>query len=206
MYKIAELFSTATSFQDYMQQYNKRLSVILEMLDREAMAQVVEILAKIRQNSATLFIIGNGGSAAAAAHLVNDLVAGAFIEEKPGFRALSLSDNISTLTALANDCGYDRIFEQQLKVYMSPGDAVLAMSVSGNSPNILRALNYARSAGVTTIGFCGFDGGKMKDLCDIVVHVPTTPDEYGPVEDVFSILGHIVSGYLAMKEGKMLHH
>ena len=83
---------------------------------------------------------------------------------------------------------------------------MLAMSVSGNSPNILRALTYARSHGAKTIGMCGFTGGKMATLCDILIHVETTPDEYGPVEDIFGILGHMLSGFLAMKQGKALHH
>ena len=206
MYKIAELYSKAGSFQEYVTLYNERLGEVLNTLDKDALARAAEAMDAARQTNKTLFIIGNGGSAAAAAHLVNDLVAGAYVEGAPAFRAFSLSDNISTLTALANDSGYESVFEHQLKVYMAPGDVVLAMSVSGNSPNIIRALEYARANGAVTIGMCGFSGGKLAPLCDIVLHARTTPDEYGPVEDVFSILGHILSGYLAMEQGKQLHH
>lgn len=206
MYKIAELYERSRSFQEYMTLYNNRLAELLDTLDKDALARAVEALDQARQSKKALFIIGNGGSAAAAAHLVNDLVAGAYVEGAPAFRAFSLSDNVSTLTALANDSGYESIFEHQLKVQMMPGDAVLAMSVSGNSTNIIRALEYARANGALTIGMCGFGGGRIKSLCDIVVYAETTPDEYGPVEDVFSILGHIMSGYLAMMQGKQLHH
>ncbi len=206
MYKIADIYSKATSFQEYVTLYNERLAEVLNTLDKDALARTVEALGAARQANKALFIIGNGGSAAAAAHLVNDLVAGAYVEGAPAFRAFSLSDNISTLTALANDSGYESVFEHQLKVYMTPGDVVLAMSVSGNSPNIIRALEHARANGAVTIGMCGFSGGKLATLCDIVLHAKTTPDEYGPVEDVFSILGHILSGYLAMEQGKQLHH
>ena len=95
---------------------------------------------------------------------------------------------------------------RQLEVQLQPGDVVMALSVSGNSPNILRGLEYARSQGNTTIGLCGFTGGKLFPLCDIAVLTETTPDEYGPVEDVFSIVCHILSGYMSMKLGKQLHH
>ncbi len=206
MYKIAELFSRATSFQEYARLYNARLAEVLDGLDLDALARAADILDEARASGKALFIIGNGGSAAAAAHLVNDLIAGAYLEGAPAFRAFSLSDNVSTLTALANDSGYESVFVHQLKVQMRPGDVVLAMSVSGNSPNVLRAVEYARAQGGTTIGMCGFAGGKLKPLCDVALLVETTLDEYGPVEDAFAILGHILSGYLAMKQGKQLHH
>ena len=206
MYKIAEMFSKADSFKAYVNLYNERLAEVMAGLDANAIACVADALDAARENRKAIYIIGNGGSAATAAHMVNDFVAGSYVEGKPAFRAFSLSDNVSTVTALSNDCGYEQIFEHHLKVHMEPGDVVLALSVSGNSPNIVRALEYARKHGAVTIGLCGFSGGKMAGLCDIVVHAKTTPDEYGPVEDVFSILGHIISGYLAMKMGKALHH
>lgn len=206
MNKMAELFSRADSFPQYAKLYNERLAELLESLDMEALGNAVDMFAKAREIGKALYIIGNGGSAAIAAHLVNDLVAGAYIKDEPNFRACSLSDNVATVTALANDAGYENLFVRQMEVQLQPGDVVMAMSVSGNSPNILRGLEYARSQGNTTIGLCGFTGGKMFDLCDIGILVETTPDEYGPVEDVFSIVCHILSGYLSMKMGKQLHH
>ena len=206
MNKIAEIYAKADSFASYAQMYGARLSEVLESLDGKALTRAMETFEAARANRKAIYILGNGGSAALASHLVNDLVAGAYLEGRPAFRAFALSDNISTITALANDCGYENIFLHHLKVHLEPGDVVLAMSVSGNSPSILRALTYARSHGAVTIGMCGFTGGKMAALCDILIHAETTPDEYGPVEDVFGILGHMLSGYLAMKQGKALNH
>ncbi|HOC70771.1 MAG TPA: SIS domain-containing protein [Candidatus Hydrogenedentes bacterium] len=206
MNKIAEIYAKADSFASYAQMYGARLSEVLESLDGKALTRAMETFEAARANRKAIYILGNGGSAALASHLVNDLVAGAYLEGRPAFRAFALSDNISTITALANDCGYENIFLHHLKVHLEPGDVVLAMSVSGNSPNILRALTYARSHGAATIGMCGFTGGKMAGLCDILIHAETTADEYGPVEDVFGILGHMLSGYLAMKQGKALNH
>ena len=206
MYKMAELFTDADCFATYARLYSKRLAEILDRLDGTVMTCAAEALDAARANHKSIYVIGNGGSAAAAAHLVNDLVAGSYVEGRPPFRAFSLSDNVSTVTAVANDSGYEDIFLHHLKVHLDPGDLVLAMSVSGNSPNILKALEYARDHGAVTVGMCGFTGGKMASLCDVVIHADTTLDEYGPVEDVFCILGHILSGYLAMKQGKALHH
>ncbi len=206
MNKIAEIYAKADSFASYARLYGSRLAEVLEGLDGKALTRAMETLEAARANHKAIYIIGNGGSAALASHLVNDLVAGAYLEGRPAFRAFALSDNISTITALANDCGYENIFLHHLKVHLEAGDVVLAMSVSGNSPNILRALTYARSHGAATIGMCGFTGGKMAGLCDILIHAETSPDEYGPVEDVFGILGHMLSGYLAMKQGKALNH
>jgi D-sedoheptulose 7-phosphate isomerase len=204
--KIAEIFAKASSIPEYASMYCARLSEVLASLDWEAFAQATEAFDEARQSGRCIYLMGNGGSAASCAHMVNDLVAGAYLEDKPAFRAVSLADNLATLTALGNDSGYDSIFVHQLKVLLRPGDLVLAMSVSGNSPNILRALEYANAQEAITVGFCGLTGGAMKSLCDIVIHADTTLDEYGPVEDVFSILGHILAGNLAMRQGKMLHH
>ncbi len=206
MNKIAELYSKADSFASYAKLYNARLAEILDGLNGAALTRAMETMEAARANRKAIYVIGNGGSAALAAHLVNDLVAGAYLEGRPAFRAFALSDNISTVTAIANDLGYENVFLHHLKVHLEPGDVVLAMSVSGNSPNILRALTFAKSHDAKTIGMCGFTGGKMANICDILIHAETTPDEYGPVEDVFGIVGHILSGYLAMKQGKMLNH
>ena len=206
MHKMAELFSQAASFPHYAKLYNARLAELLDALDMEALGRAVDAFATAREAGKSLYIMGNGGSAAIAAHLVNDLVAGAYIEGAQNFRVFSLSDNVATVTALANDSGYESLFVRQLKVQLQPGDVVMALSVSGNSPNILRGLEYARSCGNTTIGLCGFTGGKMIGLCDIAVLAETTLDEYGPVEDVFSIVCPILSGYLSMTCGKQLHH
>ena len=113
---------------------------------------------------------------------------------------------MESVTAIGNDSAFEDIFEMQLRGRVGAGDVVYAMSVSGNSENLVRALEHARGAGATTIGICGIDGGRMKGRCDIVLHIPTTPDEYGPVEDIFSVLDHMIATYLAMRRGRALHH
>lgn len=206
MHKLAELFQQSASFADYARAYAARLHDVTMALDFAALGRAADCIAQAADAGRTLFVIGNGGSAAAAAHLVNDLVAGAYLPDGVNFRAVSLTDNVSTVTALANDAGYENIFARQLAVYMNPGDVALAMSVSGNSENILRGVRYAREHGATAIALCGFDGGRLAAACDITILAPTSPDEYGPVEDIFGIVGHILSGHLSMRRGKWLHH
>lgn len=206
MHKLAELYRGVGSIHEYAKGYTRRLDEVLSALDALAIERAVETIGQAIDSGHALYIMANGGSAAVAAHIVNDLVAGGYIEGPPPFRVFSLTDNLATLTALGNDAGFDNLFERQLRVYLSPGDAVLAMSVSGNSENILRGVNYAKSIGAATVGFCGFTGGRLLSACDVAVYAPTTLDEYGPVEDMFSVLGHILCGYLSMKRGKFLHH
>jgi D-sedoheptulose 7-phosphate isomerase len=112
------------------------------------------------------------------------------------FRAVSLTDNVAVLTAIANDIAYADVFVRQLEGLLRPGDVVVAISASGNSPNVVRAIEYARSHGAVTVGLTGFDGGRLKALCDEAVHVATPPGEYGPVEDTHLVLDHLITGYL----------
>ncbi len=206
MTRLAQVFDAAASPADYARRYAARMVEVLRALDTEAVGRIIEAFGRVRESGNTLYFLANGGSAAVASHWVNDLVAGAYTDGQPPIRALCLTDNIASVTALANDDGYDDIFTHQLRVFLRPGDLVYAMSVSGNSENIIRAVDYAKEAGATTVGICGFSGGRLKDRCDITLHVPSAPDEYGPVEDVFAILDHVVMSYLAMQRGKKLHH
>lgn len=206
MYKLAEMHTAAPSAQAYFQAYTNRLNELLNVLDQDAIAATIDAIEACSRNGNTLFSMANGGSSASASHLVNDLVAGAYLDDHPKLRTLCLSDNIATVTALGNDAGFDHIFSHQLRVHMRPGDVVLAMSVSGNSENLIQAVDYANANGATTIGYAGFDGGRLAKQCKISVVIPSTKDEYGPVEDVFNILGHVVMTYIAMSRGKYLHH
>lgn len=206
MFKLAELYEASASASEYTGKYVNRLHEVLTGIDGGMMARMIDCIDQATLKGNTLFLIANGGSAGVAAHIVNDLVAGAYADGIPPFRALSLSDNAPSVTALANDAGYENVFLNQLKVHLDPGDVVLGMSVSGNSENIIRAMDYARARGAATLGWCGFDGGRLAKACDLVIHIPTTKDEYGPVEDAFAVLGHIVCGYLTMRRGKRLHH
>lgn len=206
MHKLAELFEKSDSMQRYARGYCARLAEVLDQVDVEAIARTADVLDTAAREARTIYLIANGGSAAVASHMVNDLVVGSFVEGQPPFRVFCLTDNAASVTALSNDAAFDEIFVHQLRVHLAAGDVVLAMSASGNSENILRGVAYARSVKAMTIGWCGFDGGRLAQACDIVVHVPATPDEYGPVEDAFGVLSHMISGYLSMKRGKTLHH
>ena len=174
--------------------YLDYLSILLKGLDRPAIGTFIQSLLDARERRARIFFIGNGGSAATASHFANDVAIGT-LNERP-FQAISLCDNVPVLTAIANDHGYDQVFVIQLKVLMQPGDVVVAISASGNSPNVVKALEYANANGAVTFALVGFDGGRMKELAQHCVHVATPKGEYGPVEDLHMVLDHLVGSYL----------
>jgi len=146
-------------------------------------------------------VIGNGGSAATASHMMNDLCKGTLGHKGdapwPRLRVIALTDNVSLMTAWANDTDYNHIFSEPLKNLAERGDLLIAISASGNSPNILAAVEAAKQIGVNVIGLTGFGGGKLAKLAEISFVVPS--DGYGPVEDVHMILDHIITGYLYEK-------
>jgi D-sedoheptulose 7-phosphate isomerase len=129
--------------------------------------------------------------------MVNDLVLGARGSGKP-FRAISLTDNVALLTALANDFGYDQAFLRPLETLMAPGDVVVAISASGNSPNVVAAIQHANEYGGVSVALTGFNGGLLRDIAHLCVHVPTDVGEYGPVEDIHLVLNHLVTSYLRL--------
>jgi D-sedoheptulose 7-phosphate isomerase len=153
-----------------------------------------------------VFLIANGGSSGVASHLVNDMVVGGMMPGRPPLRALALTDNAASVTAIGNDAGYEHVFSYQIEMLAGPGDVVIAMSVSGNSENIIRGVEAARRLGCVTIGWAGMEGGRLAEACDICVRVPSTRDEYGPVEDAFSVLGHAAVTWMIQRRGKKLHH
>ena len=142
-----------------------------------------------------MFFIGNGGSAATASHFANDISIGTNDYDEP-FKALSLTDNVSIITAIGNDYGYEDIFVKQLQVLGRADDVVVGISASGNSPNLIKAFEYAKKVGIKTVAITAFDGGKLKTIADEGIHVPTDTKEYGPAEDAHMILDHLVSAYL----------
>lgn len=168
---------------------------VLQRIDTREVGRFIATLIDARKRGATIFFIGNGGSASTASHFANDLSIGTQDYERP-FRVVSLVDNVSILTAIANDFGYDEIFTRQLRVLGREGDVVVAISASGNSPNLIHALEHARTAGIKTVALTAFDGGRLRQLADDVVHVPTAPKEYGPAEDAHMVLDHLVGAYL----------
>jgi len=175
--------------------YFAYLTEILARIDTSEIERFIMCLLDARERGSMVFFIGNGGSAATASHFANDLSIGTRPKGKK-FRVMSLTDNQSVITAIANDSGYDRIFADQLAVLGKAGDVVVGISASGNSPNLLEAFAFAKKAGIFTIALTAFDGGKLKQVADQCVHVPTGMKEYGPAEDAHMILDHLVHGYL----------
>jgi D-sedoheptulose 7-phosphate isomerase len=203
MNTIERIFTESGSCAEYARRYFSYLSEVMGRIDPGAIERFANLLDKAREAGKQIFFIGNGGSAATASHFANDLGKGASVKGRRPFRAVSLTDNIALITALANDEGYDRIFVAQLEHLLGDGDLVIAISASGNSPNVVKAVEYANSRGAMTVGLTGFSGGKLKEAAQFCVHIGTPAGEYGPVEDSHMILDHLVTTYLRMKiEGK----
>ena len=198
MNRLDTIFETTDDAASFARGYLDYLGQIIGALDEHAIAAFIDTLLAARERGARIFFIGNGGSAATASHFANDLAIGTRSPEKP-FRALSLTDNAAMMTAIANDDGYDEVFVQQLQAQLAAGDVVVAISASGNSPNVVKALDYAKSKGATTVALTGFDGGRLGDIADQRVHIPTSTGEYGPAEDGHMILDHLVGAYLARR-------
>ena len=175
--------------------YLDYLTSVLKTIDAREIGQFIETLLDARERGANIYFIGNGGSAATASHFANDIAIGTNSYEKP-FRAVSLTDSNAIITAVGNDFGFEEIFVRQLRVLGRTGDVVVAISASGNSPNLIRAFDYAKSIGIKTVAITAFDGGKIKQMADEGVHVPTAPKEYGPAEDAHMVLDHLVGAYL----------
>ena len=195
MNNIDQIYSESLSINDYSKSYIDYLSSVLSNISLTDIEKFVEVLLEARERESSIFFIGNGGSAATASHFANDIAIGTRTYEKP-FRAISLCDNQAVITAIANDDGYEKIFSQQLQVLLKKQDVVVAISASGNSPNLLDAIDTAKKMNTITVGISAFDGGKMKEMVDVSLHVPTEKGEYGPAEDAHMVLDHLVSNYL----------
>jgi D-sedoheptulose 7-phosphate isomerase len=192
MNNVERLFRDRPEAADFADGYLAYLSQVFARIDRDAIAQFVEALERARAEGATVFFCGNGGSAATASHFQNDLTRW----RTDPMKVVSLTDNVAVITALGNDYGYDRIFVMQLEPLLAEGDVVVAISASGNSPNVVQAIEFANERKAVTVGLTGFDGGRLGELCEIHVHVPSARGEYGPVEDAHMVLDHLVMSYL----------
>ncbi|MCX7966166.1 MAG: SIS domain-containing protein [Syntrophorhabdaceae bacterium] len=205
MNNIERIFSESVGPEDFAEKYLDYLTALFRKLDKNKIAQFIYELEDAYEKGNTIFIAGNGGSAATASHMANDF--GMDVLKKSGsdkaFKALSLTDNTSLITAIANDDGYENIFVNQLKIHYRDGDKLIVISASGNSPNVVAAANWVKSKGGKVLGLTGFDGGKLKDICDVVIHVDTKRGEYGPVEDIHTIIDHLVANWLQYKLGKI---
>ena len=184
--------SDPVSFADA---YLGYLTEVLKSIDRNAIGKFTKTLLDARERGASIFFIGNGGSASTASHFANDIAVGTNSYAKP-FRAISLTDNQAIITAIGNDFGFDEIFSRQLQLLGKQGDIVVAISASGNSKNLLKAFEYAKENEIKTVAITGFSGGAMKEMADEGIHVPTGSKEYGPAEDAHMILDHLIGNYL----------
>ena len=182
--------------------YIDELKVTLDQLSEEVIEQVLDVLHDARLDNRQVFILGNGGSASTASHFVCDLGKNTRIQGVLNFRVMGLTDNMALFSALANDEGYENVFAQQLGNYLQPGDIVIGISTSGNSPNVVNAIQFANSYGAKTIGFTGFSSGELGSMVDIDLHVPSHSIEH--VEDIHLVLEHLITKALRQKAMQMV--
>ncbi len=198
MNNIETMLKDSGNVQTFAKGYFRYLFNVTERLDMDAVALFTLEMEDARQNGNTVFCAGNGGSAATASHMANDF--GTDIQKRTKtdlpLRVLSLTDNAAVMLAVANDVGYDNIFVKQLDVHYRPGDKLIAVSASGNSPNVIIAAKWVKERGGKVMSFTGFDGGELKEISDVAIHVSSDKREYGPVEDIHLIMGHLLSYWM----------
>jgi D-sedoheptulose 7-phosphate isomerase len=171
-------------------QYLEDFSALLKKVDQKEVDALVDLLTEAYKNDRFIFIIGNGGSGANASHLCEDLGKGTLhnFETQKRLKVMSLTDNTPYILAYGNDLGYDRVFVEQLKNFAQPGAILLSISGSGNSANVLKAVEWANANGLKTVGITGYDGGKLRKMCHAGVHVPS--HNMGAVESVHLVIFH----------------
>jgi D-sedoheptulose 7-phosphate isomerase len=174
----------------FIENYLSELGGLLPRLDKKKIAEAIGAMRACRDAGKTIYICGNGGSASIASQMVVDIVKGASLRKKARFKMIGLTDSIATITAYANDEGYETVFLEPLKNFAEDGDLLIGISGSGNSENVLRAVGYANEVGCKTIGITSGEGGKLKDLVKLPLVVPSR--HMGRLEDCFFILTHIL--------------
>lgn len=179
--------------KDHIRNYLDRLEGALETISPAVVDELAGRLYRAYNDGKQVFVLGNGGSASTASHMAADLAKNTIGANMRRFRIMSLNDNIPLMTALSNDLGYHRMFAEQLMNLIRAGDVLVVISGSGNSPNVLRAVNYARDQCAQVVGLLGFSGGQAAELCDTAIVVDS--EDYGVVEDAHLILNHILVEY-----------
>ena len=182
-------------FKSFTTNYLNDLHTLMKTMNIDEFDKMKSHIESHHKNNSRIYIIGNGGSASTASHMANDLGTGLKRRNLLSLDVLSLCDNTSISTALANDIGYENIFYMQLRDILKPEDTIIAISCSGNSPNIVKAIEYGKEVGTTIISLTGFSGGKLKDASDINIHFETSSDNYGMVEDAHIIINHMLFSY-----------
>jgi D-sedoheptulose 7-phosphate isomerase len=189
------------NFKNFTKNYLTKLEKLFKEIDLDRLSRLETELESLRKNNSTLFVFGNGGGSATATTMANDL--GFDIKKKTKvkntFKIISLNDNSAVVTAIANDIGYENIFLKQLEIHYKKGDKILIFSASGNSENLLKAANWIKKKGGRVISILGFDGGKLKKISDLSVHIKTEKGDYGPVEDIQLIINHIFAHWFQYK-------
>lgn len=183
----------APSGLSFSRDYKEQLIEALDTVDLESVGQAIEILSEARAKNRHVFVCGNGGSASTASHFVCDMVKGASFQRDARFRIMALTDSLATITAYSNDVGYDCVFVEQLKNFAAPGDVLMAISGSGNSANVVHAMEYANSIGCHTIALTGRDGGKLGPLAELQIRVQAP--HMGRIEDGHLIVCHMLCYY-----------
>ncbi len=179
-------------------QYKQALLQAIDSLDLEKVGRAIEILRQTRDQGRRIFVCGNGGSASTASHFATDLVKGASYGRSTRFRILALTDSLPTISAYSNDVSYECIFAEQLKNFAEPGDVLIGISSSGNSPNVLRAMEYGNSIGCQTIALTGQKGGLLGPLAQLEIQV--THPHTGRIEDLHMMVLHMISYYFMEEE------
>jgi D-sedoheptulose 7-phosphate isomerase len=195
---VDEIYNLSSDAADFSRKYCDHLYDLLKSMNHEDVAKIIDVFLEAEKNDRTVYFLGNGGSAATSTHFACDLGKGTKnLVNK--FKTQGLADNFATFTAYANDDGYEHVFSKQLENILKKGDVVVCISASGNSPNIVNAAEYAKSVRAKTVGLLGFDGGKLKDICDVSLIIHNKKGDYGPVEDIHMILDHVITTYIYRK-------
>lgn len=174
--------------------YFQVIQNVLAETPREPILMTVYHLYRAWEQRRQIFIIGNGGSASTASHMGNDFSKATIVQGMPRMKVISLTDNVAVMTAWANDTSFEMLFKEQLENLIEEGDVVIAITASGNSPNVLRAIEFAAGRGAVTIGWSGQSGGRLKDMVDCCVHTPT--EDVGMIESVHVVIDHMVTNAL----------
>ena len=189
-------------FSEFSTKYFEYLNVVFKKIDKKKLNDLSIFLDLIKKEKKNLFVIGNGGGASTATTVANDL--GFDLQKKTKtknpLRIHSLTDNNALLTAISNDLGFENVFLNQLKLYFKSKDCLLVFSASGNSMNLIKAANFVKKRKGKVVGILGFDGGKLKKLCDLCIHIPTNKGEYGPAEDMQLIINHMLAHWYQIKK------
>lgn len=178
---------------NFAEQYKTELVKTIDSIDLDKVNQAIDWFKEAREKKSRIFVCGNGGSASTASHFACDIVKGASYQKDSRFKIMALTDSLPTLTAYSNDVGYEVAFTEQLKNFAEAGDLVMAISGSGNSPNVLAAIDYANSIGCRTIGLTGRDGGKLGKTAQLNIQVPVP--HMGRIEDAHMIVCHMIGYY-----------